>query len=40
MKKVIVFAGTNEGRKLSTFLAENGVEVTGCSHRIRFTGDA
>ena len=28
MKKVIVFAGTNEGRKLSTFLAENGVEVT------------
>lgn len=28
MKKVVVFAGTNEGRKLSTFLAESSVEVS------------
>lgn len=27
MKRAVVFAGTNEGRKLSTFLAENGVDV-------------
>ncbi len=27
MKKVIVFAGTSEGRKLSSFLARNGVSV-------------
>jgi len=28
LKKVVVFAGTNEGRKLSSFLAENDVEVS------------
>jgi len=27
LKKAVVFTGTNEGRKLSIFLAENGIEV-------------
>lgn len=30
MKKVIVFAGTNEGRKISEFLAANDIPVTAC----------
>lgn len=30
MKKVIVFAGTNEGRRICEFLAENKISVTAC----------
>lgn len=30
LKKVIVFAGTNEGRKICEFLAKNNVLVTAC----------
>ncbi len=30
MKKVIVFAGTNEGRKICEFLAANKIAVTAC----------
>ena len=30
LKKVIVFAGTNEGRKICEFLANNDISVTAC----------
>lgn len=30
MKKVIVFAGTNEGRRICEFLADNKISVTAC----------
>ena len=30
LKKVLVFAGTNEGRKICEFLANNNISVTAC----------